>query len=519
MQPPGRPACFVLALVIWAISTLLALFRYPVSLVGDGSEYAVMLTALSMHASPGITPKDVAAYNTLITSKPLPDSGPVTPSYDPWLEVRGARKTQWDMRHFWFYSLLAWPFLPAATLLKGHPMAAFALLHAALCLAAILVARRWSGPVGALAAAVVLVGSPVFWYANKAHPEVLTVSTVLIALMGAATGRPAWAGFALAVGAAQNSLLAPLSAGMLVWAWWRDRRSRHRTLVLAALSLGLITMGPLYYWLRHGFTNPLVHIGYVQPALLGAKRILTLWVDPDRGLLVLWPMALPVMAASLIRLPKPRMSEPAFWLALAYPLLCQPILAMQVNWNPGASHLVHRYAVWFVPLAWFGVLRWIAFAADSSGLRRILAAGVLLLFSGWSAAEQRPSQPDTVLHFNQLSRWFYANMPGAYDPDPEVFLERACGAEMGGYVKPLRRLERRILQCLGGAASEKGFWAAADPSCTKIYVSREGLEEQAKAPSPGAVAGCATQPDPAVLLKRVLSTAPVGRDDLFLHLR
>lgn len=519
MQATRGTVTYNLALSLWALSTGLAIFHYPVALVGDGYEFAVMLTAISRHATPGITPEDVAAYNALIAEKPLPDTGPVKPSYDPWIEVPGSGGKLWDMRHFWFYSLLAMPFLPLARVLGLHPMAAFVLLHAALCLATIWIARRWSGPPGALAAAIVLVGSPVFWYSNKAHTEVLTVCTVLVALIGAASGRAAWAGLALATGAAQNGLLAPLSAGMLLWAWFGDRESRRQTVAIAAVSAFLIAQAPVYYWFRHGFTNPLVDIGYVQPALFGFKRILTLWVDPDRGLLTLWPLAVPVVVASAAGIHRLKLANPALWLGLAYPLICQPVLAMQVNWNPGASHLVHRYAVWFVPLAWFGLKRWIEFAAGSERIGRGLTGVALVVCVAWCAFGQRPAQPDTVARFNGLSRWFYASLPGLYDPDPEVFLERACAAEMGGYLRPLRRVDRSRLHCLGGVASERGFWAAADPSCTKIYISSAGLEEQLARPAPTPVAGCQFERNPATLLQIARRRKPANGADFYLTWR
>jgi len=512
-------AAFRIALAIWAIVAVVALFAQPVGMIGDAGEYALMLMPWVRHYTPEIRPDDIRAYNGLLETQPLPDAAPARPFPDPFIQAPNSNPPTWDLRHFWFYSLLARPFLPLTRLPGFHPFAAFVFLNLALMLAVVWLAHRWNGPQGALAAAIGSACSPAFWLTNKVHTELLTVAGLFACLIALSAGRPAWAGFFTAFAAAQNNLLAPLAVLLLAWSWITRRESARLRLVLSVASAVLMALAPAYYWARHGFTSPLTALGYVFPELAGWRRILSLWIDPDRGLLPLWPLALPCLVlgmAIIIRQRRP--PGPAFWIVAAYLAFAQAVMSMQVNWNPGGSHLAHRYAVWFVPLAWFPLRRWIEFALAGRDWRRIGALSALILLGAWSASQYRPSQPDTVVQFNALSRWWYANLPSLYNPDPEIFLERACFAEAGGYSQPLRRIDRRLLRCLGGDAAEKGFWAASDPSCRKLYISREGLEEQRHRATPAPIAGCAQNVDLRSALDRALEAAPPGDRDFYLNL-
>jgi hypothetical protein len=109
-------------------------------------------------------------------------------------------------------------------------------------------------------------------------------------------------------------------------------------------------------------------------------------------------------------------------------------------------------------------------------------------------------------------------LPSLYDPDPEIFLERACSAEAAGYSQPLRRIDRRLLRCLGGSAAEKGLWAASDPACRKLYISREGLDAQRGLSNPAPIAGCALDADVRRALGMALEAAPPGDGDFYLTL-
>lgn len=512
-------AAFRIALAIWVLVALVALFAQPVSLIGDGGEYALMLMPWVRHFTPEIRQDDILAFNRVLESQPLPDATPATPVRDPFIEVPNSNPPTWDLRHFWFYSLLARPFLPLTRLPGFHPFAAFVFLNLALILGVIWLARRWAGDSGPLAAALVFAASPAIWCTNKVHTELLTVAGILAGLIALSSGRLAWGGFLVAFAAAQNNLLAPLSAMLLAWSWISRRESLRTRLALSAASVTLVGLSPANYWARHGFTSPLTVLGYISPELIGWRRMLSLWIDPDRGLLPLWPLALPCLVVGVLGLIRSRrLPGLAFWLVFVYVALAHVVMSMQANWNPGASHLVHRYAIWFIPLAWFPIRAWIEFSFAARDWRRTFSLGALIALGAWSAFQYRPSQPDTVVQFNAFSRWWYASVPWLYDPDPEIFLERACQAELGGYLKPLRRIDRRIVRCLGGQTAEKGFWAAADPACRKVYISREGLEEQRHRTDPAPIAGCAVQVDPRRILAVALDRVPPGRDDFYLTL-
>lgn len=519
MEGLAQRTAWIAALGLWAVSSGAALLYYPVEQTGDGAEYSIMMFALKRHADPAITAEDIAEYDRLLRERPWKGAGRFIPfKEDPWLSLPGEEGKRWDLRHFWFYSLMAVPFSWLAEAAGMHPMAAFGFLHAALVLVVLLLTRRWQGETAALAAAILLICSPFYWYANKPHTEILTGAGLTLALAAAVSGRFAAAGLCLAVAATQNMLLAPFAALAVLLDWKRLAQRDKPAWLAAAASAFLVCLSPAYYYVRHGVASPLQKFGYIRPDLVGWKRMTTLWVDPDRGMLPLWPLALPLLLLSAWLIARAVRRDGFGSLLKPLPLFIgiyfigvHPGTAIQLNWNMGGSLLVQRYCFFLIPLGWLALVRWVQSP-------RPVALGLLMLLSLWSVWIYQPSRPEATGRFNAFSEWLYANFPSVYDPDPDVFLSRACGEPIPYTGPPGRRLEYHRWRCKGVPAVETGMWAAGDPSCRKIFVSGEGLAAQQGSPASGPIAGCAASVDRSFIASRILSCAPAGGGDFYVSL-
>src|SRR5262249_25796360 len=138
-----------------------------------------------------------------------------------------------DFPHFWFYSLLAAPFVAGARAIGVSPWSGFLLLNVLLWSLAITVTARRASTA---ALAFVFLG-PIIWWLDKGHTEVFTVSVVTIATMEIETA-PWWSAVAFGAAATQNP---PWLVGAFIAAALtiRDGQMRGRRGAIAATGLAV----------------------------------------------------------------------------------------------------------------------------------------------------------------------------------------------------------------------------------------------------------------------------------------
>jgi hypothetical protein len=113
-------ALFLTALLGLILSLVV---QSPARPVGDSREYVAMAQNLGHFSRPSVTEDDLAAVRVLFPS----DNG--APSEQPQLRAPDGRQ---DFPHFWFYSLLAAPFVRMAQAFGANPVSGFAVLNIAL---------------------------------------------------------------------------------------------------------------------------------------------------------------------------------------------------------------------------------------------------------------------------------------------------------------------------------------------------------------------------------------------------
>jgi len=93
-------------------------------------------------------------------------------------ELRGPDGRQ-DLPHFWFYSLLAAPFVRAALAAGAHPLTGFTVLNISLLIGVAALLATCVPP----AVVLLVAAGPVLWWVDKAHTEVFTLSLITTALL------------------------------------------------------------------------------------------------------------------------------------------------------------------------------------------------------------------------------------------------------------------------------------------------------------------------------------------------
>ena len=331
-------------------------------------------------------------------------------------ELRGHDGRQ-DFPHFWFYPLLAAPFVRAALAAGAHPVTGFTVLNIVLLIGvAALLATRVPPAVVLLVAA-----GPVLWWVDKAQTEVFTFSLITTALL-LLPSSPWWAIVAFGMAATQNPPLAGAMVIAIAFAsyqrGWRDRR------IWIASTAGVILAGirPLYYHSRLG-----VWSGFykgVDPHWPSIRELTTAAFDPNLGIFVHDPILFAAIVIALVEVltrPGRRVLDIEGGTVGAVAALFLLSFTQTTNVNNGGTPGPSRYGLWLVP---FAVPICAAVPAGARWLRVLAAAAVV-----WCAWAFAPNLPDQYLRPTRLAAAIWRLRPGLDDPVAEVFAERIAGRE------------------------------------------------------------------------------------------
>ncbi len=469
--------CVALALV-----AILALYRGPGPRVGDGYDYYIMLMSWAENGTPYSTPRVGRIYESYVAER---DDGGSFPEYFPGWPPSDRVEPQ----HFWFYSLAAMPFYWPLKLLGLDVGLSFTLLHLVLLCTAVHIANRRLGRLAALCVILLAVGSPAWWFVDKAHTEFFTVMTTTTAMVFFLCRRYVSSSVWFAVAAAQNPALAVLALTVLACAFAKHRWrlfSRHKWGLLPTIAL--LGIQPVYCLVAHG---TLTAIGATDIRMWGPvyhlRCLAAYWVDPDIGMLCNWWLALPTAATFFLLCAGRviRFRAGATLLALAALLVLGLSHTLTANVNHGGTVHISRYCLSYLFL--FFAMQW-HLMVWLAGVRRpafwsVLIVGVAM--GGFSAWQYRPGRPGVSRSPTAVSDLVYANLPGLYDPLPDVFYRRH-----GGKVVPMG----------GENCADRSVWttwAVSDRSGNKILIHAKAVDfaDPLRAPP---VAGC-PRLDPAAV--------------------
>jgi hypothetical protein len=379
-------------------------------MLGDSGDYVMMALNLARFERPSLSAEDqqraAARYPGDVSAR----------LFIP--EFVGSDGRQ-DLAHFWFYPLVAAPFVRAVTAVGADPIRGFTIINLLLLAlaAAVLVARS------SIAVTALVIAGPILWWIDKAQTEVFTFSLLTVAVVLLDTS-PWWSVVALGAASTQNP---PLAAAMVlaiasgVWVFgWRNRR----LWLGSAAGVALAVLHPLYYEWRLGIWSTLrVGVDAHWPDL---HEIVTPAIDPNLGIFFHdFPLTLALLAAALLLLSDPRRSPKRILtggnaIALSIAVLLLVSFSQTTNVNSGGTPGPSRYGLWLIPLT----LPLLATLEDSRWLRALTALSVI-----WCVAWYAPAREEHYVAPSVLAGYVWNEWPGLDNPVAEVFAERAAGRE------------------------------------------------------------------------------------------
>ena len=331
-------------------------------------------------------------------------------------KLRGADGRQ-DLPHFWFYSLLAAPFVRVTSALGVDPLTGFTALNVLLLGGlTVLLVKRISP-----AAVVLVVVGPILWWIDKAHTEVFTFSLLATALL-LLRSSPWWSIVAFGTAATQNPPMALAMAMTILLAFfqqgWRDRR------VWIASAGGIVLAGlhPAYYYWHLGTWSGLADA--IDRHWPSVREFIAVPFDPNLGVFVYAPLLTVAVVAAVVaalRRPERRALDAAGVSMVLIAVMFLFSFTQTANVNSGGTPGPSRYGLWLIPFA-VPIVGWI-----SPSVRWVqLLAATSALWSAWMFA---PSLPERYLQPSPIAAYLWHRWPGADEPLAEVFAERVAGHE------------------------------------------------------------------------------------------
>lgn len=434
-ERPALRAQSVFAYVATLAILIAALFAIRPDHIGDVGEYALMTIAISNHASPDIRPDDVAAARELL------------PQFAPWLDAlrHGMQENAqvpmpgfyrgFDGRtyaiHFFAYPALAALPLKMLGWVGAPPLKCFEVVNLALVFVLGLALLRLFGARARATLAVLmflLCGG--LSYVSWSSPECMSAAALLAGLILFATNAPVAGGLLAGLAAMQNPpivffcVFAPLLRLCLEYRRGAGIKAsmarvlQPRDLLGIGLAAAMFALPLLFNLWAFGMPSVIAKFS-TSAELASLNRLHSFFFDLNQGMIVgvpgllgalvlcgwsAQPRTVRLRALALIA------AASAFAVALALPTL------VTQNWNSAAAGMM-RYASWAAMPLLFAFL-WRLRVREHWPVAMVLA--VLLAQLAGTAYGRRSK----ALELNALSQRVFERVPGAYNPDPEIFYER-----------------------------------------------------------------------------------------------
>lgn len=420
----------LLALVVLTCGLALASARPT----GDGGEYLLEAHAFESHGTPEIRLEDARWLRKRVPSlrgvaRSL-ERGLESASETPLSSVRRDVSGLYYSIHFWFYSLLAAPFVALTELAGASPALALGMLNGLAASAALFALwEHFERTRFALLAAVLFLLAGTTFYLGWTGPEILTGAATVIACARARRGDLPGAMLAGALASVQNA-----SAGALlpfaVWTWWPGRQPLSRHQIAACVAAVALAALPYAFYLAHYRIPSLTGHFATDARLIGSERAWSFVFDLNQGLILGLPgilaaaVAAPFVAAASGIERQLLLRELAGTLALVT-AMAVPTLSVY-NWNAGES-VIMRYGYWVASPLLVMVLE--LTARFEHRVRNAFALAVAALQLAAIAPNGLLGERSSYLRHSWAAGMVLRHLPGAYNPVREIFFERSLGRE------------------------------------------------------------------------------------------
>lgn len=436
--------------------------------IGDGGEYTAMAWQLANLRPPALSLDDIALLDqhyAELGDRMTGFEGSV-PTYQGLLS-----DGRFDQLHFWIYPLMAAPGVKVAKWLGQPDTYAFAALNIALATFTFGIVMRRKG----LFVAALLFLSPLLWWIDKAHGEVLVFCMLLLALLWL-RDRPHLGLACMAVLTAHNLSFSVVFVTYGVTLLLMHGRvlfdDRRKQIALAAIGF-VALMHPLYYLQRLGIVDPTLVLEDNSLRLPTVTRFVTPIIDPYVGVLVWWPILLgAVCVGAFVRAWSRRVVHrtPREWAVVWSPFVMglAVLFAQSQNNQPGSggTFAMSRYALWIAPFAVYAFpdrSQWHRRTVGSRlTARSVAAAGVVLASMVLSLHVARPDRLDVWFTVKPtfVADALHEHAPWLWNTPPQLFLTREW--RQYGKVEPVANEACTKLLAVGGV------WPTTCPTPTDV---------------------------------------------------
>lgn len=486
---------FVIGLALLLLCLLLGRLE-PVR-VGDGSEYYALYLAWRDTLRPWMGGASYASYQQLFSEHGIAELVTLDWLRNAFPSLHLGETA--DFNHFWFYSFLAFIVSKVASFigLMLNPHQAFLALHWLLLFATCSTAYRLYGGRGVAVFVILTFCSPIIWFVDKVHTELLTYCATLIGIMLVFSRMYLAAAFAIAIAATQNPSFALVAFIPFTYRFilFRTQRFTLIEVCIVVATVLMVLVHPVYYFLRYGVVTPQLLAG---GASLGRNlSTFYIWIlDPDLGLLPNWPVGVFIIGTALILLRrKPLIAsregrKPFYIFLAAFFFINFYAHSSTINLNSAGTPGVARYSLWYLP-AFFPIVYFVARCLPFRNWVTALWVIVLLVLGIYSARENNPVRHEQYSVPSWLSNMIQTDFPNLYFPPDEVFVER-----YSGYGEAIYSLRPRAI--LG-------------PDCHKLFIFGGQRNQMVTAPS-----SCAL--DLMKLEQTIATEFPITEKDRYVRL-
>ncbi len=394
-------------------STILLIYCaiLPSPISGDGPSYLNMAVSYSNHHSFDLRQSDLDYI-----FKSLPFTGDYADYYYRYTKINFVEALNHKLYnwHFGLYSFIASFFIPAFSFLKLNISSVFPFCNA-LFLILLLYwinfradlrdkERLWLN--------LIILFGPTWYYLAWTGPEMFCFVLLFIGALEYKENKKNMACLLLSLASLQNSLIMLFPLFIVLEEIIRKRKIDKQVLYKFIIS-GICFIPFILDWLRFRVFSIIAN-SFHDYHTCSLKKTLCLFFDLNFGMIIYIPMILSVFIFLCFRKDKNCLKSAFVLLLMAF------INSSSTNINHGV-YLIERYSFWMMTIVFVATLDFFS-RLDSKKFKAAVA--VFILTTTIPCFLYNLFYFD-YLHFGPVARLVFDLKPSLYNPDPEIFAERA----------------------------------------------------------------------------------------------
>ncbi|MEK3764651.1 hypothetical protein [Solibacillus sp. FSL K6-4121] len=391
------------------------------TIYGDGREYLGMTISFSNHLTPNLTEEDIIERTKLEEKNGIFFSEDFL--YAGYFEDLNE---DYYSYHFWFYSLISVIPYFLLNLIGMNPLKVFQVVNGLLFI--FLFYKIWKNSYlnekGKTWLIVVSLFSPIILYIPWSHPEVFSYVFLTIGLLDFEDNKKKSAILYTTLASLQNPAIAFVALGMLFLELYRKKNILDKEWLSLVMISTIVFIPSIFYWSQYRVLNLIAEAGYSSSEYISLNKIFSLFIDPNFGMFIYIPLFFFIVIYLIFK------RDIKVILTVILLFIIAVICSTQLNWNSGMMY-INRYSVWLIPIVLVGTIHFIQ-TRNNKVFSKLLAAYVLTtgIITTVCVLEYDLAN---WLKYNSFTNLILSNVPMLYNPDPEVFAERALGAEKNYY--------------------------------------------------------------------------------------